>query len=78
MFLQIKPSQPNIQSLCEQVILCALRRESVPEFKPTRPRLQYFPRTAYFKRARVNEELERMIAHARQCGLSVDSVESVH
>ncbi|KAJ7189934.1 hypothetical protein B0H12DRAFT_1332311 [Mycena haematopus] len=51
-------------TLCEQVILRALGRTSVPEFKPTRPREVYFPRTFTFKRARVQEELARLVAAA--------------
>lgn len=66
------------QTLCEQVILRALDRTSIPEYKPTRPRLAHYPRTAYFKRARITEELQRMIAAAEAKGFSKDDVDSVY
>ncbi|KAJ7268433.1 hypothetical protein C8J57DRAFT_1325134 [Mycena rebaudengoi] len=62
-------------TLCEQVILRALGRDSVSEFKPTRPREVYFPRTFTFKRARVQEELDRLVAAAEAKGLPADSHE---
>jgi hypothetical protein len=65
-------------TLCEQVILRALGRDSVPEFKPTRPRQVYFPRTFTFKRARVQEELDRLVAAAKAKGLPADSVDSIY
>ncbi|ORY31054.1 hypothetical protein BCR39DRAFT_494260 [Naematelia encephala] len=65
-------------TMCEQVILRALGRESVPEFKPTRPRLSHYPRTAFFKRARVAEELQRMIQAAESKGLGPESVDSIY
>jgi len=65
-------------TLCEQVILRALGRDSVPEFKPTRPREVYFPRTFTFKRARVQEELDRLVAAAKAKGLPADSVDSIY
>ncbi|KAJ7105843.1 hypothetical protein C8R44DRAFT_745498 [Mycena epipterygia] len=65
-------------TLCEQVILRALGRDSVPEFKPTRPREVYFPRTFTFKRARVQEELDRLVATAKAKGLPADSVDSIY
>lgn len=49
-------------------------RTSIPEYQPTRPRLAFYPRTAYFKRARVDEELKRMIAAAG----GRDNVDSVY
>lgn len=67
-----------IQTLCEQVILRALNRTSIPEYKPTRPRLAHYPRTAYFKRARITEELSRLIAAAEEKGLSSESVDSIY
>lgn len=67
-----------IQTLCEQVILRALNRASIPEYKPTRQRLAHYPRTAYFKRARITEELKRLIAAAEEKGLSAESVDSIY
>jgi hypothetical protein len=67
-----------IQSLCEQVILQALGRESVPEYRPRRSREIYFPRTFSFKRARVQAELDRMIAAAKAKGLPESSVQSLY
>lgn len=66
------------QTLCEQVILRALNRTSIPEYTPTRPRLSYYPRTAFFKRERVAAELERLIAHAEANGGSAADVDSVY
>lgn len=66
------------QTLCEQVILNAMGRESISEYKPTRDRLSYYPRTAFFKRERVQQELERMIKHAEANGGSRDDVDSVY
>lgn len=64
----------GLQSLAEQVILRAMNRTSIPEYKPTRERISFYPRTAYFKRERVREELERMIKHSNETGEPVDSV----
>lgn len=66
------------QTLCEQVILRALNRSSIPEYTPTRPRQTYFPRTFTFKRARIQEELDRMIQSAASKGLPASSVESLY
>ncbi|KAG7530408.1 hypothetical protein FFLO_05071 [Filobasidium floriforme] len=63
---------------CEKVILRALGRESIPEYRPIRERQAYFPRTATFKRARIDAELERMIAAAAAEGLGRDSVDSIY
>jgi hypothetical protein len=71
-------ADPEDYTLCEQVILRALNRTSIPEYKPTRPRLAHYPRTAFFKRARVGEELERMVAEARREGLGPEAVDSVY
>jgi len=65
-------------TLCEQVILRALGRESVPEYKPTRERKRYYPRTAAFKRVRVEPELKRMLEHAKANGFPPSSVDSVY
>ncbi|ORY34298.1 hypothetical protein BCR39DRAFT_517536 [Naematelia encephala] len=65
-------------SLCEQVILRALGRESIPEYKPTRERLAFYPRTAFFKREKVTPELQRMLADAERKGLPPSSVDSVY
>jgi len=64
--------------MCEQVILRALNRTSIPEYKPLRPRLAHYPRNMYFKVARVPEELQRMIKDAEAKGLGPDSVDSVY
>ncbi|GMK55989.1 hypothetical protein CspeluHIS016_0210450 [Cutaneotrichosporon spelunceum] len=63
-------------SLCEQVILRALNRTSIPEYTPTRPRLSFYPRTAYFKREKIRAELARLLADASVRGQpgAVDSV----
>jgi hypothetical protein len=61
------------QTLCEQVILRALGRTSVPEYTPTRPRLSFYPRTAFYKREKVRAELARMVAAAGSAA-AVDSV----
>jgi hypothetical protein len=66
------------QTLCEKVILRALDRSSIPEYKPTRPRIVHYPRTAFFKRARVAEELDRMVKDAESKGLGAGSVDSVY
>ncbi|KAI5479741.1 hypothetical protein MNV49_003002 [Pseudohyphozyma bogoriensis] len=65
-------------TLCEQVILNALGRTSIPEYAPTRSREVYYPWTANFKRARVQEELQRMLADAEARGLGPDAVDSVY
>ena len=62
------------QSLAEQVILRAMNRTSIPEYKAERERITFYPRTAYFKRERIREELERMIRHSNETGEPVDSV----
>lgn len=62
----------------EQVILNNLGRESIPEYKPTRERKSWFPRNAGFKRAKAQEELERMIAAAKARGLDESSVDSIY
>ncbi|KAM0460168.1 hypothetical protein ACHAPV_004957 [Trichoderma viride] len=62
----------------DYVILRALNRNCIPEYKPTRPRLAHYPRTAYFKRARITEELQRLIAAAKEEGLSPESVDSIY
>jgi len=65
-------------TLCEQVILRQMGRESIPEYKRTRETMRQYPRTAYFKRARVADELQRMIAAAKAKGLGPESVGSVY
>jgi len=64
-------------TLCEQVILRNLGRNSVPEFKPTRERMAWYPRNAGFKQAKVQEELKRMIDAAKAKGLDESSVDSL-
>ena len=53
-------------------------RESIPEYKNTRPRIAYYPRNGFFKRARLGEELERMVAAAQKKGLPAESVGSIY
>lgn len=65
-------------TLCEQVILRGLGRESIPEYIPTRERLAFYPRTAWFKRERVTAELQRMIADAEAKGGSAADVDSIY
>lgn len=65
-------------TLCEQVILRAMGRTSIPEYQITRPRLASYPRTAFFKRERVHDELERMLADAKAKGLGPDAVDSIY
>lgn len=50
----------------------------MPEYIPTRERIKFYPRTAYFKRERVPEELKRMIADAEARGLDASAVDSVY
>ena len=52
-------------------------RESIPEFKITRPRESYYPREAFTKRARIRDELERMVAWARKNGATPEEVASI-
>jgi hypothetical protein len=68
----------TLQSIVEQTILRALNRSSIPEYTATRPRLFYYPRTAGFKRAKVQEELNRMIAAVKAQGLDESAVDSVY
>lgn len=68
----------NDQSLVERAILKNLGRDSLPEWKITRPRANYHPRTDGFRRARVKEELDRMIAAAKAKGLDESAVDSIH
>lgn len=51
-----------------------MNRTSIPEYKASRERITFFPRTAYFKRERVREELQRMIEDSNKTGVPVDSV----
>jgi len=55
-----------------------MNRTSIPEYKPTRERLAFYPRTAYFKRERVKAELERLIAAAEKEGKPASSVDSIY
>lgn len=77
-YVSTRVRQAERQTLCEQVILRGLGRESVPEYKPTRERISFYPRTAYFKRERVAEELKRLQADAVARGLPPDSVDSIY
>jgi len=65
-------------TLCEQVILRHMGRESIPEYKPTRERITMYPRHSYYKRARIPAELQRMIAAAKKKGLGPESVDSIY
>jgi hypothetical protein len=65
-------------TLAEQVILRAMGRTSIPEYVPTRPRISFYPRTAFYKREKVRAELDRMIAHAKAQGLTEDDVDSIY
>ncbi|KAJ7289899.1 hypothetical protein C8J57DRAFT_1629144 [Mycena rebaudengoi] len=65
-------------TLCEQVILRAPSRDSVPKFKPTRPHKVYFPRMFTFKCARGQEELDCLVTIAKAKGLPVDLVDSIY
>lgn len=60
------------------MILRALGRKSIPEYKPTRPRTAFYPRTAWFKREKVTAELQRMIADAEAKGGSAKDVDSIY
>lgn len=72
-------AEADEQSPIETAILRALDRpEGIPEYLPTRERLFYYPRTVAFKRAKVAEELERMLAAAKARGLGSESVTSVY
>ncbi|KZT54113.1 hypothetical protein CALCODRAFT_524925 [Calocera cornea HHB12733] len=62
-------ANPEDYSLCEQVILRALDRSSIPEYRPTAPRAHWYPRNYVAKFSRVQGELERM---------SRDEVDSVY
>jgi hypothetical protein len=53
-------------------------RNSIPEYKATRPRQSYYPREAFTKRARIQDELDRMIAAAQHKGLPADTVNSIY
>lgn len=60
------------------MILRNLGRDSIPEFKPTRERKYWYPRNAGFKRAKVNDELRRMIEAAKDKGLDESAVDSIY
>lgn len=55
-----------------------LGRESLPEYKPARERKFWYPRNAGFKRAKVEGELQRMIAAAKTKGLNESTVDSIY
>lgn len=65
------------QSLLEQVILRGLDRRTVPEYKPTRDRMYWYPRNWTFKEAKVRDELDSMIAAAKAKGLDEKAVDSI-
>jgi len=64
---------PNDYSLVELHTLKMLNVNSL-DFKPTRPRVRFRPRTMARKHALIDEELERMKAHAEKTGVPVDSM----
>lgn len=66
-----------VKSLLEQVILRGLDRQSVPEYKPTRNRMYWYPRNWTFKEAKVRAELDAMIAAAEAKGLDDKAVDSI-
>lgn len=45
---------------------------------PTRPRISFYPRTAFYKREKVREELQRLIEDAQSRGLTEADVDSVY
>ena len=67
------------QTLVEQVILHHLGRPAgLPEWKVTRERYQFYPRQGFPRRARVQDELDRMISVAKAKGLPESSVGSLY
>lgn len=54
------------------------REEGLPEFKITRPHLQFYPRQGFPRRARIQDELDRMIAVAKAKGRPPESVGSLY
>ena len=54
------------------------RPEGIPEFKALRPRAEYYPREQFTKRARIQDELERMETWAKMQGRTPDSVRSTY
>ncbi|KZT51166.1 hypothetical protein CALCODRAFT_443460 [Calocera cornea HHB12733] len=72
-------ADPSDYSLVEQAILDRLGKPNgLPEWHITAPRRFFYPRNYTFKVARVQEELERMIAHAKSQGLGPESVDSIY
>ncbi|KAK1478401.1 hypothetical protein CTAM01_15003 [Colletotrichum tamarilloi] len=59
------------------VILRALDRESIPEFKPTRERKFWYPRNFCFKEKRIEDELKAMKDAAAAEGLDASNVDSI-
>ena len=53
-------------------------RTSIPEYKITRPRATYYPRQAFARRARIQDELDRLLEAAKLRGLPPESVGSVY
>ncbi|KAK1708756.1 hypothetical protein BDP67DRAFT_580867 [Colletotrichum lupini] len=64
-------------TLAEQVILLALDRESIPEFKPTRERKFWYPRNFCFKEKRIEDELKAMKDAAAAEGLDPSNIDSI-
>ena len=49
-------------------------RTSIPEYRITTPRHSYYPREAFTKRARIKDEIERMVTVAKMRGLPTDTL----
>ncbi|KAL3448402.1 hypothetical protein BJX65DRAFT_307262 [Aspergillus insuetus] len=64
-------------SLVEQTILRGLGRDSIPEFKPTRDRMYWYPRNSPMKGKRIEGELRRMVEAAKAKGLDESAVDSI-
>ncbi|KZT58321.1 hypothetical protein CALCODRAFT_495048 [Calocera cornea HHB12733] len=77
---QFDREDPEDFSLCELYILNALGKKRIPpsEWHIAAPRKVYYPRNYTFKKARVEQELERMLAAAAAKGLGPESVDSVY
>jgi hypothetical protein len=77
-FSKVDTPADNAKTLCEQLTLRGLIRQSTPEYKPTPERLAFYPRKAYYKREKVKAELERVITDAKAEGLPAESVDRVY
>lgn len=66
-----------LQSLLEKVILRALDRISIPDYKPMRDRMFWYPRHWTFKEDKIRDELKSMITAAKAKGLDEKAVDSI-